>query len=349
LVVAHRGSLVLLLVLAACRVEIGPPERPAPPENTEQGEKPSGKITIYTSLYRPVIEQIEPLLRTALPDVQVEWLQAGSEKIATRLDAELAAGAPRADLVMTSDPLWYERLWREGHLLPHASIRALAMPRELVHPEGAFVTSRISTMVIAYNERLVKAEEAPRTFAALFDERWRGKVTIPDPLGSGTAFTTLAFLVAREESTIERMKAARTIASGGNTTAITRLESGEHAVGFVLLENVLMAKKAGSPLAYSVPEEGAVLIPGPIAILKKTANPRAARAVYDAVLGEAVQRAIVKGAMHSPFDGVPAPEGAPSIEELLETDYRWTPKFVERASAEGHELRKHFSEVMGGS
>src|SRR5687768_11651534 len=213
-------------MLAACRVEIGPPERRT--ENTEGAEKPSGKITIYTSMYRPVIEELEPLLHRALPEVQVEWLQAGSEKIATRLDAELAAGAPRADLVMTSDPLWYERLWREGHLLPHASLRALAMPRELVHPEGAFVTSRISTMVVAFNERSLEAEDAPRTFAELFTERWAGRVTAPDPLGSGTAFTTLAFLIEREPQIVEKMKAARTIASGGNSTAITRLESGEH-------------------------------------------------------------------------------------------------------------------------
>jgi iron(III) transport system substrate-binding protein len=344
-----QGSLVLLLVLAACRVEIGPPERPVPLENTEEGEKPSGKITIYTSMYRPVIEQIEPLLKRELPQVEVEWLQAGSEKIATRLDAELAAGAPRADLVMTSDPLWYERLWREGHLLPHASLRALAMPRELVHAEGAFVTSRISTMVIAYNERAVKAEEAPQSFAELFSERWSGKVTIPDPLGSGTAFTTLAFLVARDDRIMERMKAARTVASGGNTTAITRLESGEHAVGFVLLENVLMARQSGSPLAYRVPREGAVLIPGPIAILKKSPNPRAARAVYDLILSQPAQQAIVRGAMHSPFEGVSPPEGAPAIETLLQTEYRWTPEFVARAWEESHALRTRFSEVMGGS
>src|SRR5687768_6707907 len=301
-------------MLAACRVEIGPPERRT--ENTEGAEKPSGKITIYTSMYRPVIEELEPLLHKELPAVEVEWLQAGSEKIATRLDAELSAGAPRADLVMTSDPLWYERLWRDGHLLPHASLRALAMPRELVHPEGAFVTSRISTMVIAYNERAVKPEEAPATFDDLFTERWSGEVTTPDPLGSGTAFTTLAFLVARNPSVIDRMKAARTIASGGNTTAITRLESGEHAVGFVLLENVLMARQAGSPLAYVVPREGAVLIPGPIAILRKSGNPRAARAVYDFMLSELAQQAIVRGAMHSPFAQVPAPSGAPALETL---------------------------------
>ncbi len=344
-----RGTLLLLLLLAACRIEIGPPERPAR-DNTDEAEKPSGKVTIYTSMYRPVIEEIEPLLARALPGVQVEWLQAGSEKIATRLDAELAAGAPRADLVMTSDPLWYDRLWREGHLLPHASLRALALPRELVHPEGGFATSRISTMVIAYNERAVKPEDAPKSFAELFSDRWAGKVTIPDPLGSGTTFTTLAFLVAREgEGIIDRMRAARTIASGGNSTAMTRLESGEHDVGFVLLENVLMAKQAGSPIGFTIPEEGAVLIPGPIAILKKTANPRAARAVYDFLLSPEAQEKIVHGWMHSPFSGVAPPPGAPAIEKLLETQYRWTPEFVRSASDGAHAIRKRFSEVMGGS
>ena len=349
LTVALRRAVVLLLVLTACRVEIGPPRQHAP-QTSDPPQGPSGNVTIYTSMYRPVIEALDPFLAHALPKVHVEWLQAGSEKIATRLDAELAAGAPRADLVMTSDPLWYDRLWREGHLLPYASIRALALPRELVHPEGGFVTARISTMVIAYNERLVKAEAVPHTFAELFSNRWTGRVTMPDPLGSGTTFTTLSFLVEHYgDSIIEKMRAAHTVSSGGNSTVITRIESGEHAVGMVLLENVLIARKAGSPVEFRIPDEGAVLIPGPIAILKKSANPLAARAVYDLMLSEEAQTKIVQGAMHSPFSEVTAPSGAPLVDELLRTHYRWTPKFVTRASDEGPQLRKRFAEVMGGS
>lgn len=304
---------------------------------------------IYTSMYRQVIDMVAPVLKAKVPSVEVEWLQAGSEKIATRLDAELAAGAPKADLVLTSDPFWYERLDREGHLLAYASVRALAIPRELVDRDGAYVTSRISTMVIAYNTRLVKEAEAPQSFEELFSERWKGKVTIPDPLGSGTAYTTLAFLAdVNGLEIVDRMKAVDTIASGGGAATMTRIESGEHQVGFVLLENVLQARRNGSPVGFVVPREGAVLIPGPVAILKKSQNAVAARAVYDALLSDEVQAVIVKGDLHSPFEWIAAPEGTPVLEKLRVGEFQWTGGFVERAIGRTEELRRKFSAVMGG-
>lgn len=342
-----RAAWSVFLLLLGCRVEIGPPERRV--ENTQEPRKPSGNVMIYTSMYRHVIDEVNPILARALPEVEVEWLQGGSEKLGTRLDAELRSGAPRADIVMTSDPLWYERLRSEGHLLPYASIRALSIPRALVNASGAFVTSRISTMVVAYNERQVPPEEAPSSFAELFTDRWTGKVTMPDPLGSGTTFTTLAFLVHHEgPEIIDRIKAAQTVASGGNSSTLTRLESGEHDVGIVLLENVLQARQRQSPVNFRIPAEGAVLIPGPIAILKAAPNPTAARRVYDLLLSKEVQEKVAEGWMHSPFPEIRPPKGAPPLETLLASRYRWTDRFVKSASAEGHALRKRFAEVMQG-
>lgn len=342
----RRSIIGLLLVVGGCRVEVGPPKT----ARTVVGAKPEGEVMIYSSMYRHVIDELGPLLEKRLPKVKVEWLQGGSEKLATRLDAELAAGATRADLVMTSDPLWYERLEHEDQLTAYASIRSLTIPRSLVDPGGFYVTSRLSTMVIAYNHKKVPDDDAPRTFAGLFEERWRGRVTIPDPLASGTSFTTLAFLVHHHgESILGRIKAAETIASGGNSSTLTRLESGEHDVGYVLLENILAAQKRGSPIKWRIPDEGAVLIPGPIARLAKGPNPVAAQAVYDVLLSDEAQAAIVRGRMHSPFDDLDPPDGAPRLEQLLSSKYRWTDAFVDKTVNEAQALRERFAKTMGGS
>lgn len=337
--------LAVALVAAGCRVEVGPPQAR---QTAAAAHGPSGTVMVYTSMYREVIDAVKPTLAEALPGVEVKWLQGGSEKLATRLDAELAAGAPQADLILTSDPLWYERLRREGHLLPYASLPALRLRRDLIHPTGAYLTSRLSTMVIAYNSRLVPEGEAPRTFAGLFDDRWAGKVTCPDPLASGTAFSTLAQLLHHEgPGLLARMKAAKLVASGGNSSAFTRLESGEHHVGFVLLENVLAARANGSPVAYRIPDEGAVPVPGPLAILKAGPNPEAAKAVYDLILSEPVQRAIVAAHMHGVFEDLPPPDDAPDLTHVLDTRYRFTPEFVDATVEEAQAIRQRFAEAMG--
>jgi iron(III) transport system substrate-binding protein len=343
-----RSAAAILIALSACRIEVGPPG--AKCETSESTGALGGEVMIYTSMYRPVTEAVDRLLEAKLPAVRVEWLPLGSEKIATRLDAELAAGATSADLVMTSEPFWFERKKREGQVLAHAAIRALAMPRDFVDRDGAYVTSRFSTMVLAYNTRLVPEGEAPDSYAALFTAKWKKAVTIPDPLASGTAFTTLAFLVDRHGlEIIDHMKEAETVASGGNSAAMTRLIAGEQRVGFVLLENVLQSQRAGAPIGYRIPKEGAVLIPGPVAILERTDNAPAARAVYELLLSDEVQRAIIEGDLHSPFTELEAPKGAPPLDALMETEHRWSPDFLERALTRSDELRRKYSAVMGGT
>lgn len=322
---------------AGCRVEFG---SPANTTNAATSGAPKGKVTIYTSMYREVIDQVDPLLEAALPGVQVEWLQAGSEKIATRLDAELSAGATPCDLVLTSDPLWYERSARAGHLLPYASLRALAMDRRFVRRDGAYVTSRISTMVIAYDQKKVPAEQAPRTFAALFEDPWRGRVTLPDPLGSGTTFTSLAVLLGRDPTMLDRIRGAQVVASGGNSSTLTRIESGEQQVGMVLLENVLEAQARGGAIGLVVPEDGPVVVPGPVAILRLSPNPDAARAVYDLLLSEPVQQELIKGRLHSPFEVLPAPTGAPGIQVLLASPYQVDAAFLDQALSRDEALRE---------
>ena len=52
-----------------------------------------------------------------------------------------------------------------------------------------FASWRIYLSVIAYNTKLVKAEQAPKGFADLLDARWVGKLVKADPGYSGTIMT----------------------------------------------------------------------------------------------------------------------------------------------------------------
>ena len=308
----------VLIGLAGCRVELGPREG--------DGGARGGEATVhvYTSMYKEVIDHVAPVLAEELaktsPGTKVEWFQSGSEKVAARLDAELDAGGSPADILLTSDPAYYARLEEKGLLVPYVSPAALKQPRDLLDGDGAWATARISTMVIALSETRAAAPETPRSFADLA-KPGAGRVTTPDPLASGTTFTTVAQLSARLGWDYFRaLKKNGTIASGGNASVLQRLESGEADAGVLLLENVLAAKKRGSRVELVVPADGAVLVPGPIALLPHAKRSLAARAVYDAMLSDAVQRVIVEtGLMHSPDPAMPPPSGAPTLEALMRT------------------------------
>jgi iron(III) transport system substrate-binding protein len=93
-----------------------------------------------------------------------------------------------------------------------------------------------------------------------------------------------------------------------------RITSGERPVGALLLENLLSAD--GTVAVPIFPEDGAVLVPGPIALTAECRNERAARAIYDLVLSPKGQALIVAGDMYSPLPSMPPPEGAPPLSSL---------------------------------
>ncbi len=306
------ATTISVAVLAAgCRVEFG-----ARGEREDAGE--GHVVRVYTSIYKEVIDALEPALERRLaatsPGTRVEWFQSGSEKVATRLDAEFASGGSPCDLLLTSDPGYYARLKDDGRLVPYVSPAALKQPRSFVDPDGAWAVARLSTMVIGVSP---KAERRPETFGELATGPWR--VTIGDPLSSGTYLSTVSALSGSIGwDWFRRLKAKGTVASGGNASVLQRLENGEAEAGVVLLETLLAAKSRGSGVAIVFPADGGVVVPGPIALLTHARRSEAARAVYDAFLSDDVQRLIVeKGYMHSPDPALPPPTGSPPLERLL--------------------------------
>lgn len=309
-------GIVLALGASACRVELGAREGDSGAAGRET------TVHVYSSIYKEVIDQMQPVidkqLETTAPGTKVEWFQSGSEKIAAKLDAELAAGGSPADILLMSDPSYYAKLQKAGLLVPYVSPAVLRQPREFVDRDGHWATARISTMVIGVTASRAAKGDVPRAFADLAKPA-AGRVTMPDPLSSGTTFVTVSQLSARLGWDFFRaLKKKGTIAAGGNSSVLQRLDTGEAEVGILLMENVIAGKARGSHIEMVIPSDGVVLIPGQIALLPHAKRSHAAQAVYDAILTDEVQRVIVeKGVMHSPDPLLPPPAGMPSLDELI--------------------------------
>lgn len=324
------GVLLMALALAGC---------------TKRSDKKT--LWIYTSLYKDVIAQMETKLRTRFPDVDFKWYQSGSENVAARLGAELASGKTLADLVMTSDPFWYLELKAAGHLLPYESKAAERVPDRFRDKDKAFTIVRVPTVVMARNTQAVPPGTEPKSWKELLDPKWTGKISMGSPLESGTSFTAVAQLVKKEGwGYFETLRRHGLLAAGGNSAVISRMETKERPVGIVLLENVLEAKKRGSPLEPIYPTDGAILAPSLIAILAKTPNPDLAKAVYDYFFDDEMQRANLEGRMYSPIPGFASPEGAREFKDVLASSFTWGPEVLESLYAQRESIKKQFLDVV---
>lgn len=313
------------------------------------GEK-GDKVVIYTSIYESVIAELRPVISERFPDVEVEWFQSGSEKIAAKVNQQIAAGDMGADIIMTSDPFWYAELKNAGHLLPYESPGAGRVPAELRDPDFAFVTVRLPVMVMTVNGKLIPEGERPKSFKELADPAWKGRITMGDPNSSGSNFTAVAALGEKYgRDYFEALRRNEILASGGNSSVLSRVTTGEKPVGIILLENLLKdkAENPETPLVIIYPEDGSILVPSPIAITTKAAAPDAAKALYDFLLSDDGQRAIAHGWMYSPVDGIEAPAGArPWSEVRANPLVPWTADYLTETLARREEIKSEFNSIV---
>jgi iron(III) transport system substrate-binding protein len=329
------------MLLLSCRIESAAPSA----TTTCATSTPSGDVWIYTSMYRHVLDALDPVLKAELPSVTVHWFQAGSEKVLSRLEAELQAGGTQADLLATSDPFLYARLKREQRFLRYVSPNGLRTPRELTDLDGAYSALRLSTMVLVHRREL---EDPPKSFEALTDARFRGEVALGDPLTSGTAFTWAVFMEsAYGPDWFGKLRANEARVAGGNAAVLQKLEGSEAKVGVLLLENALVAKAKGSPIEVQWPEDGAVVVPGFVGIFASSRNPVAARAVEDVLLSPKGQAIIVSpGDMHAVDPRLSGPRGERGLDALMTSARKWSDTVLEHGERDGAKVKSAFAEAF---
>ncbi len=300
---------------------------------------------IYTSIYPHVIRRMEAVLAKQFPDTKFRWYQMGSEQIAARLSTELEAGHTPCDLLMTSDPFYYAGLAAAGHLLPYDSPATAAVAAGLKDAGHDYATVRVPLMVIAVNHEHLALDQHPRSFKDLADPRFAGKLSMGDPLKSGTTFTTVAALV-REYGWpyIEALRDNDVLPAGGNSATLARLETGERPVAIILLENLLPSLAKHAPITVIYPTDGAIPIPSPVAILRTTNQPALAKRVYDFMYSEAMQDAVVSGFMYSPLPSHAPPSGARPWNELAV--YAWNAERLAWVRRERDAIKKRFRSIM---
>ena len=134
------------------------------------------------------------------------------------------------------------------------------------------------------------------------------------------------------------------VAAGGNSSVLTRIETREREIGILLLENLLKASEKGSPAKPVYPLDGAIAVPGPIALTADCANPVAARAVYDFLLSDIGQQAIVDGYMYAALPHLPPPRGAQPLGALALRP--WTAEFRDEVSTSKAAIKERFATLM---
>lgn len=264
-----------------------------------------GRVVVYGSVVPQAMQELHRGFEKKY-GVKVDYWRAVGGAIADRSLAEWRAGRPKFDVIEAYRGMQLI-LKKEGLYTRYIPPSSEMFPAQFKEKDGLITPWRVTPIAILYNTDLVKSGEAPRSFDALLEPRWKKKISIPDPAQHST---TAQFLWNLEklkgEKWLDFVKALarqepHLVASFAPVT--TAIIKGEAAIGITYIKYINQYK---GPVGY-VPSEKYLAECFYMGLSAKANNPNAAKLYIDYVASEDGQKAIVKDGEFVLYPGIYPP------------------------------------------
>jgi iron(III) transport system substrate-binding protein len=304
---------------------------------------PGGKLVLYTSQPDRDAQRTVDGFRKKNPGVEVEIFRSGTTEVMSKLMAEIAAGSPRADVLLIADALSMERLKAAGQLQAYPQADVSELPADAYDKAKMYFGTKLITTGIIVNRQ---ATMKPTSWKDLLKPEAKGQVALPSPLYSGAAAIHMGAL--REDAALgpdfyARLAHNGAVALRGNGAVLNAVAGGQKMYGIIVEFMALNAKAKGSPVDFVFPAEGVSIVTEPTAILRGTKNPEAAHAFVDFLLSKEGQELAVSQGYFPARRDVKPPPGFPDVATL-----RILPVDISELEKRDELNKKRFAELFGG-
>jgi iron(III) transport system substrate-binding protein len=141
-----------------------------------EGAKKEGVVSLYASAPPDDLSALVNAF-TRKFDLKVRLWRSSSENVLQRGVAEARAGRFEADVFETNGTEM-EFLQREKMLQEVKSPLTADIAPAAILPHREWIGTRVNAFVAAYNTKLVRKDELPKSYADLADPRWKGRLGI---------------------------------------------------------------------------------------------------------------------------------------------------------------------------
>jgi len=343
-VLKGSGAIVATVFASPSRAQAPAPEAVTPA--LVEAAKKEGKLVFYTAMDLQLAERFGRTFEQKYPRIAVRVERSGAERVFQRIDQEYRSNIHAVDVVNTADQahciIWKRNGWLASYLPEEV---AKNYDKRYYDPDALHVTTRVLVSPFGYNTKLVKAEEAPKSFADLLDPKWAGKMVKAHPAYSGTIMNA-TFQIARDLGWeyLEKLSKQRIMQVQSATDTPKKIALGERAImidgaGYL----VIQAKEKGEPVDVIYPAEGTPLATSPSTIFKGAPNPNAARLFFSWLHGREGQQILVDFArQYSPHGQTVEKPGVRKLADIKLM--REDPEGVEKMA---DEVKTRYGKIFG--
>ncbi|MDB5761917.1 MAG: fbpA 2 [Herminiimonas sp.] len=297
-----------------------------------EGARKEGELTVYTSA--PVDDMV--VFTAAFEKkygIKVKLWRSGSDKVLQRTVVEARAGRYDVDVIDTNGPQ-LESLHREKLLQEVKSPYLADLIPQAIQPHREWVGTRVNIFALAYNTKLVRKEDLPKTYQDLLNPKWKGR------LGMEAEDSEWFAGVISELGEAPGLKLFRDIATTnglsvrkGHTLLTQLVASGEVPLAIAIYNyKAEQLKNKGAPIDWFVIAP-AMARPNGVGITKRAPHPHAAVLFYDFMLTDAQPLLLGRDyvptnkTVDTPLNKVPLKFIDPTL--VLDSDEKWTKLYEE--------------------
>lgn len=307
-----------------------------------EAAKKEGPVSWYTSTPVELAQALANKFE-AETGIHVQLLRTGGSAVLRRIQSELKAGQPGADMLTFSDAGAADAMAAQGLFMPFKPVGFDKVLAEVKDKDGRWIAQRVEIAGMPVRTDKVAEGDRPKTWSDLKNPKYKGMLVMPDP--SFTAIQLVVVSMLSQKLGWDYYKALRTndtMIVQGHQQVFQTLQTGER----------VLAAEGADPRGYNhgkpvpnqamiFPTEGALLVCSPMAILKGTKKPNAAKLFVQFMVSPEGQAMVTASGRTGVRGDVPPPEGQKPLTEIksIPIDYAYVDKHA-------RDTKNKFSEIF---
>lgn len=257
-------------------------------------------LTVYSPHGPELLKYFEAEFEKAHPNIDVQWVDMGSQEVLDRIRAEKAN--PQADVWFGAPAEAFDRATKEDLLQPYIPTWQNAVAVEGRDAQDHWYGTYLTPEVIAYNTQAVTREQAPKDWDEVLDPKWKGKLLIRDPIASGTMRAIFGAIIARSVAQtgspnagydwLKKLDANTREYTLNPTILYQKIGRQEGVITLWDMPDIAtLQQRFNIPVDYIIPASGTPLLVDGIALVKGSKHPAEAKLYYEFVTTPAALKA----------------------------------------------------------
>jgi len=257
-----------------------------------EAAKKDGTVSYYTTMTLSQSKKVADKFQAKYPFVKVDLFRGGGDELLNRIQNEARGGlyawdvtSSRGDTVLT--------LMNSKLITPYRSPETKFISQDLVDDEGYWTAYYVNPFVLGFNTKLIKKDEAPKTYEELLDPKWKGKkISIDDSAYGLLAGLMRAWGKEKAIAFFKKLAAQEPVVMRGNTNRVQLTMAGEYYLIIAYAPTIQRETSLGHPIDW-VPLEPVPVQVNSMMLAAKAPHPNAGKLFMDFLLSKEGQKMLV--------------------------------------------------------